>query len=92
VLGEIKSDGPAAAAGLRAGDRVLAVDGARISDAQTLRERIRAGVRDGRPLTQRWSLERDGRALELEVTPRVVSDGDATIGPLDAFVVRRPRW
>jgi len=90
VLGEVKADGPAAAAGLRAGDRVLAVDGAAISDAQTLRERIRAGVRDARPLTQRWSLVRDGRALELEVTPRVVSDGDATIGRVDAFVGQAP--
>jgi len=90
VLGEIKADGPAAAAGLRAGDRVLAVDGAALGDAQTLRERIRAGVRDGRPLTQRWSLERDGRALEIEVTPRVVSDGGASIGRVDAFVGQAP--
>jgi regulator of sigma E protease len=90
VLGEVKAGGPAAAAGLRAGDRVLAVDGAAITDAQTLRERIRAGVRDGRALTQRWSLERDGRALEIEVTPRVVSDGGASIGRVDAFVGQAP--
>ena len=90
VLGEIKADGPAAAAGLRAGDRVLAVDGTAISDAQTLRERIRAGVRDGRPLTQRWSLERSGRTLDIEVTPRVVSEGSASIGRIDAFVGQPP--
>jgi len=90
VLGEIKADGPAAAAGLRAGDRVLAVDGTAISDAQTLRERIRAGVRDGRPLTQRWSLERSGRTLDIEVTPRVVSEGGASIGRIDAFVGQPP--
>ena len=90
LLGEIKADGPAAAAGLRAGDRVLAVDGTAISDAQTLRERIRAGVRDGRPLTQRWSLERSGRTLDIEVTPRVVSEGGASIGRIDAFVGQPP--
>jgi regulator of sigma E protease len=90
VLGEIKADGPAAAAGLRAGDRVLAVDGNAITDAQTLRERIRAGVRDGRPLVQRWSLERDGRALEIDVTPRIVSEGGASIGRIDAFVGQAP--
>jgi regulator of sigma E protease len=90
VLGEVRADGPAAAAGLRAGDRVLAVDGAAITDAQTLRERIRAGVRDGRALTQRWSLERDGRALEVEVTPRIVSEGGASIGRVDAFVGQAP--
>ena len=42
VLGEVKAGGPAAAAGLRAGDRVLRVDGQPVADAQALRERIRA--------------------------------------------------
>ena len=90
VLGEVKAGGPAAQAGLRAGDRVLALDGAPVADAQTLRERIRAGVHDGRPLAQRWLLERDGRALEIEVTPRVVVEGGAGIGRIDAFVGRPP--
>jgi len=90
VLGEVKSGGPAAKAGLLPGDRVLGIDGVAISDAQTLRERIRAGVRDGQPLAQRWSLERGGRALEIEVTPRVVSDGAAGVGRIDAFVGQPP--
>jgi regulator of sigma E protease len=37
VLGEVKTGGPAEAAGLRSGDRVLRVDGVGIGDAQTLR-------------------------------------------------------
>jgi regulator of sigma E protease len=90
VLGEVKAGGPAAAAGLRQGDRVLAMDGAPLTDAQTLRERIRAGVRDGRPVAQRWSIEREGRLLEVAVTPRPVADGGQTIGRIDAFVGQPP--
>ena len=90
VLGEVKAGGPAAAAGLRQGDRVTGVDGVAIADAQTLRERIRAGVRDGQAQVQRWSLVRDGRALEVEVTPRIVSDGAASVGRIDAFVGQAP--
>ncbi|MBE0548966.1 MAG: RIP metalloprotease RseP [Rubrivivax sp.] len=90
VLGEVKAGGPGATAGLRQGDRVLAIDGVAIADAQTLRERIRAGLRDGQPLAQRWSLERSGRVLEIEVTPRVVSEGAASVGRIDAFVGQPP--
>jgi len=91
VLGEVKAGGPAAAAGLRQGDRVLAIDGVAIADAQTLRESIRASVRDGQPLAQRWSLERAGRMLDIVVTPRLVSEGAAaTFGRIDAFVGQPP--
>jgi len=90
VLGEVKAGGPAAAAGLRQGDRVLAVDGVALTDAQTLRERIRAGVRDNRPVEQRWSIERDGRMVETMVAPRLVSDGGQNVGRIDAFVGRPP--
>ena len=38
----------------------------------------------------RWRVERGGRALEIEVTPRVVRDGDARIGRIDAFVGQPP--
>ena len=90
VLGEVKAGGPAAAAGLRQGDRVLAVDGVALTDAQTLRERIRAGVRDSRPVEQRWSIERDGRMMEIMVAPRLVSDGGQNVGRIDAFVGQPP--
>jgi regulator of sigma E protease len=97
VLGEVKPEGPAALAGLLAGDRVLSVDGQPIGDAQTLRERIRAAVADdGRPLTQRWQLERSGQPLERQVTPRVTLDpaardgAGAKVGRIDAFVGQPP--
>ncbi len=96
LLGEIKPAGPAAKAGLMAGDRVTAVDGVPINDAQTLRERIRAGVRQeagqaqALAQTQRWRIERSGRSLDVEVTPRAARDGEAVVGRIDAFVGQPP--
>jgi regulator of sigma E protease len=86
VLGEVKADGPAAAAGLRLGDRVIRVDDLPIGDAQTLRERIRAAA----GVEQRWVVERDGRSLDIAVRPRAVQDGDIEVGRIDAFVGQPP--
>ncbi len=90
VLGEVKAGGPAAAAGLLQGDRVLSVDGVTVQDAQTLRERIRAGVKAGKAAAQHWQVERAGRVLPIDLTPRVVRDGDASVGRIDAFVGQPP--
>jgi regulator of sigma E protease len=87
VLGEVKSGGPAAAAGLSAGDRVLKVDGESIADAQALRERIRASTA-ARPM--RWEVERAGRVLAIEVRPRIVSEGEKSYGRIDAYVGQPP--
>ncbi|MDM7456689.1 MAG: site-2 protease family protein, partial [Tepidimonas sp.] len=60
-LGEVMPDGAAAAAGLRAGARVLAVEGETMVDAQQLRPRIRTAVDEtGQARPQRWRIERDG--------------------------------
>ena len=88
VMGEIKADGPAARAGLRAGDRVLAVDGRALTDAQALREQIRQSVRGGSAQPMRWQVDRSGRTLELDVVPRVMDDNGTSIGRVDAFIGR----
>jgi regulator of sigma E protease len=90
VLGEVKAGGPAAAAGLLKGDRVRSVDGIELSDAQTLRERIRAGVQGGQPVVQHWLIERAGRTLAVDVTPRAQRDGEALVGRIEAFVGAPP--
>ena len=90
VLGEVKAGGPAAAAGLRLGDLVLRVDGQPISDAQVLRERIRAAVRDGQAQPMLWQVQRGGQQVELSLTPRVVRDGERVIGRVDAFIGAPP--
>jgi len=90
VLGEVKAGGPAAAAGLKAGDRVLSMDGVTVVDAQSLRERIRKAVREGQGVAQRWVVERAGQTLTVDVTPRATKDADATIGRIDAYVGQPP--
>nr|MBP6765034.1 RIP metalloprotease RseP [Rubrivivax sp.] len=90
VLGEVKAAGPAAQAGLRQGDRVVAVDGQNVPDAQTLRERIRAAVSEGQAVAQNWRVERAGQMLDITVTPRVLQDGDTAVGRIDAFVGQPP--
>jgi regulator of sigma E protease len=90
VLGEVKAGGPGATAGLRSGDRVLSVNDAALTDAQDLRDRIRAAVRDGQPLQLRWLIERAGRTQEVLVTPRVATDGSLSVGRIDAFVGQPP--
>jgi regulator of sigma E protease len=91
VLGEVRAGGAAAAAGLRAGDRVLSVDGRDVADAAQLRQWIRAAVdSEGRPLAQLWKVERAGRVIDVEVSPAVVEDGNRSIGRIEAFVGSAP--
>ena len=90
VLGEVKAGGPAAVAGLQRGDRVLSLDDQPVADAQHIVERVRASVRDGQPVAQRWLVERDGRTLAVMVTPRVVSEGGKTFGRVEAVPGQAP--
>jgi len=57
---------PAQQAGLRLGDRIVAVDGSRVADWDALADIIRA--RPGQPV--RLSVEREGQTFDVEVTPR----------------------
>jgi regulator of sigma E protease len=84
LLGDTVAGGPAQAAGLRRGDRVLAVDGQVVADAAALRQAIRAAP----GTAMRWLVERDGGRLDIVVTPRAVEGarGAGTIGRIDATV------
>jgi regulator of sigma E protease len=66
VLGHPVPGGAAASAGLRPGDRVLAVDGRSLATWQDFVAEVVAHA--GRPM--RLGLERGGDRLEVEVTPR----------------------
>lgn len=90
LLGEVKAGGPAAAAGLKSGDRVLSLDGVAIVDAQSLRERIRKSVQDGKGVAQLWTVERAGQRMTVDITPRATRDGEQTVGRIDAFVGQPP--
>lgn len=66
VVGGVSRDMPAAAAGIRAGDFVVAVDGNAVPNWDRLAEIIRGS--DGRTLT--FTVERDGATLTIPVTPK----------------------
>jgi regulator of sigma E protease len=83
VLGKVVAGGPAEKAGLRAGDRVLSIDGTPVADGWSLRELIVASGRDGRARAMHWRVERAGTAIELTVTPNVVQDSGKTIGRIE---------
>ena len=63
----VSPSGPAHAAGLRAGDVVLRVNGERVADVETLYRRVWA-----QPVSQPLELAvwRDGAIVTLEVRPR----------------------
>ncbi|WP_088280269.1 RIP metalloprotease RseP [Ideonella sp. A 288] len=90
VIGEVKAAGPAELAGLRSGDRVLLVDGQPVTDAQALRERIRAAGAATPIAPMAWQVERAGRRIDIAITPRLARDGERQVGRIDAFVGQPP--
>jgi regulator of sigma E protease len=84
VLGEVVAGGPAARAGLQRGDRVLSIEGRAIADAMQIVEAVRGSVRQGQAEAQRWVVDRNGRTLELEVLPKVVTEKGETFGRVEA--------
>jgi regulator of sigma E protease len=91
VMGEVKAGGPAAASGLRAGDRIVRIDEQHITEAQQVFERIRNAVRDGHGVPMTWQVQRGSETVSLDVTPRVIADGARSMGRIDAFVGAPPQ-
>jgi regulator of sigma E protease len=90
VLGKVTEGGPAAKAGLRVGDRVLGIDGAVVVDASRVRDLIRASGSSGAPRTMQWRVERAGQALDIAVTPTVVTEAGARVGRIGVFPGQPP--
>ena len=91
VLGEIMAGGAAERAGLRKGDLVRQVGEQPVGDAQQLRDWIRSQVQGGRALGATWEIEREGRRLQVAVTPDVVNDADRPpVGRISAYVGAPP--
>ncbi|WP_369958927.1 sigma E protease regulator RseP [Pseudomonas benzenivorans] len=82
VLAQLDPEGPAKAAGLQAGDRILALNEQSLDDWQQLVDRVRAMP------GQRVSLliERQGRQRELSLTLSARGEGEARSGYLGAGV------
>lgn len=64
LVSEVEEDGPAAKAGLRAGDVILKFNGNPVTDSRTLREQVRK-AEAGSEAT--LAVSRDGRSLDLRV-------------------------
>lgn len=80
VLGQLSPDGVANRAGLRSGDRIVAIDGVTMATWEQVVETIRRSP--GRSL--RLRLEREGQTREVALTPAAVRDGDLSIGRIGA--------
>ena len=90
VLGDVKAGSAGAASGLKAGDRVLAIDGAAIADATQVIVATRASGKNGVAVPMTWRIQRGAQTVELVVTPAAVVDKGNRIGRLDTPVGRRP--
>jgi regulator of sigma E protease len=65
-IGQVLPGQPAQQAGLKSGDRVLALDGTRLTEWDQMAKTIHASP--GRPI--RLTVERDGQPFEVQVIPR----------------------
>ncbi len=86
TIGAVSPDGAAYAAGVQENDRVLQVDQTPITDAAQLRDWIRRSGHSGTSQPQNWLIERDGQQLSLKVQPKVVQDGELSIGRVGAMI------
>jgi membrane-associated protease RseP (regulator of RpoE activity) len=84
-IDEVVADTPAAAAGLRPGDRIVAVEGQQISAWEDLPATIEN--RAGDPTT--FTVERDGTVQDVTITPRERSKSDSSgfigVSPRSAY-------
>ena len=90
VLGEVKAGGAGAAAGLKPGDRILAIDGRAVDDSAQAREAIRASGKSGVTTPMQWRIERGTARLDLVVTPAIVVDGGNRVGRLEVVPGQAP--
>jgi regulator of sigma E protease len=80
VLGQVVEGAPAHSAGLRSGDRVLAIDGVAVEEWQD----VVSAVRDRPSVPLVFEVERDGVRMQVKVTTEAVSEGGRTIGRMGA--------
>ncbi|MEE9100538.1 sigma E protease regulator RseP [Pseudomonas nitroreducens] len=82
VLAELDEKGPAKAAGLKVGDRLLSVDGQAVDDWQQVVDKVRA-----RPEARVvLGIERDGQRQDIALTLAAKGEGKARAGYLGAGV------
>lgn len=88
VVKEVVSGGPAEVAGMKPGDRLLAVDGLPLADWQAWVEYVRA--RPGLPISV--TLDRSGQSLTVSVVPETVDLPDAGRVGQVGVMASPPEW
>ena len=92
VLGDVKAGGAGAAAGLKPGDRIIAIDGAPIDDASQVIAATRESGKTGAATSMQWRVERGTTRLDIVVKPAVILDKGNRIGRIETEVGRRPEF
>lgn len=86
-VGRVQDGSAAAKAGLLPGDRVLEIGRTPVTSSRQLVERVRSAPGE----TLSFLVERDGRTLQVDVTPaRVRDDKGAEVGRIGAELGERP--
>lgn len=85
AVDRVQPGGPAEAAGILPGDRIVALDGREIREWTDLTAEI--GARPGKPLT--LLVERGGQRLEIRVVPYADEQGKGKIGVYPAQELKR---
>jgi regulator of sigma E protease len=83
VVGSVLPDSPAARAGLKAGDRIVAVDGVAVADFPALVQRVEPNP--GRKLD--FTIERPGGEVRLPIEVQSQREGDRMIGRIGVHPV-----
>jgi regulator of sigma E protease len=81
ILGELTEDGAAIDSGLKQGDIVRAIDGLEVSSWKEVVQIIRTNPEQKLMFT----VERDGKLLEIPVTPEAKKVGEETIGLIGVY-------
>lgn len=80
VIGELIPQGQAALSGLRAGDRIVSLDGVAIERWEEVVRKVRQSPR--RHIA--FEIERDGRIASFDITPDATSESGKSIGKIGA--------
>ena len=79
VVEEVRPDSAAEAAGIKPGDRVIAIDGEKITSFTDIQRIVSDRAGDELAIT----LERDGRKIAMQVTPRMTEVQDSLGGTIE---------
>ena len=82
-IGQVEEGGAAATAGLQPGDLIVAVDGKAVSDWVS---EVVPAIQANAQRELQISVERDGRPLELNLTPAAKAQNDVVVGYVGAGV------